>query len=122
MAGRNPYLIGFLIAAVLAGAVIASAVWAPGFWNPGSDWWIELLLISAGIFGILLSRYWRYRTQVRFWAAIALIVACNTVLVVIFIDRVRHFVTGSYVPIIFGEVVVSFLFLDWLFEKGKANR
>jgi hypothetical protein len=120
--GRNPYLIGLLIGVILAGALIASVVWAPGFWNPASEWWHELLFFSTCVFAILLSRYWRFRTRGRLWASIALFVVGNAVLVVIFIDRVRHFVAGNYALIIFCEVFVSFLFLDWILDSRKSNR
>jgi hypothetical protein len=119
----SPYLTGLIVGLIFAGAVIVSVVWAPWFWNPASEWWHELVFMSACIVGLLFSRYWRHRTRRRFWASIALFLVANSIAVVYFIDRVRNFRPGNYIPIVFCEVFVSFLAFDWfLGARKRKNR
>jgi hypothetical protein len=108
----NVYLTGAALGIFLFVGIVISTIWSPSIWDDKNQWLVRLAFYSVGLFFVLASSNWRFRTRSRLWIVLGALVAVHTVVVLTFINRIRNLSGRGYITILFVEVFVGLLVLD----------
>ena len=108
----NVYVVGVALGVLLGGTIVVSTIWFPSMWDEKNQWLIRLLFFTAGLFFVLISTNWRFRSHTRLWVALGILGMVNAVFVVGFINQVRQLTVRHYMVILFVETFAGLLVLN----------
>ncbi len=119
----NPVIFGLLVALVMFAALIAMQTWFPSL---GEAWKrnnraTQSVWFTAGLFGVLVNRFWQCRRRGVFWVAWFGLFAVHSIGVLLYSLHVHPLVLQQWILLLTIESIVVFLGLGWLMRKFKDH-
>jgi hypothetical protein len=109
----NPYVLGFSLGICIGLAILASVRWFPWIWDAKYKQLRDFLFFSAGMFIILIGRYWNVRSVPKLWLAFLILAGAHSVGCWLYITRVGNLSPFQLIVITACEMLPAVFFINW---------